>query len=127
MLTPEFKLEFDFGNKNDEQNTEPVSFEGQSVIGPCPKCQSNVFEHGNGYVCEKSVGPEQSCDFKSGLSILQQMIDRTEMAKLLSEKKTSLLTGFVSNRTKRKFKAFLTLGPEGKVGFEFAAKKAKAS
>ena len=55
------------------------------------------------------------------------MIDRTEMAKLLSEKKTSLLTGFVSNRTKRKFKAFLTLGPEGKVGFEFAAKKAKVS
>jgi DNA topoisomerase-3 len=86
-----------------------------------------VFEHGNGYVCEKSVGPERSCDFKSGLSILQQMIDRTEMAKLLSDKKTSLLTGFVSNRTKRKFKAFLTLGPEGKVGFEFAAKKAKAS
>ena len=127
VLTPEFKLEFDFGNKDEDQNAEPVSFEGQSAIGPCPKCQSSVFEYGNGYVCEKSVGPERSCDFKSGLSILQQMIDRAEMAKLLSEKKTSLLTGFVSNRTKRKFKAFLTLGPEGKVGFEFAAKKAKAS
>lgn len=126
VLTPEFKLEFDFGNKDDGQDAEAVSFEGLSAIGPCPKCQSNVYEHGNAYVCEKSVGPERSCDFKSGMSILQQIIDRSEMAKLLLEKKTSLLTGFVSNRTKRKFKAFLTLGPEGKVGFEFAAKKAKA-
>jgi DNA topoisomerase-3 len=126
VLTPEFKLEFDFGSKDDDQNAEPVSFEGLSAIGPCPKCQSNVYEHGNAYVCEKAVGPERSCDFKSGMSILQQIIDRSEMAKLLSEKKTSLLTGFVSNRTKRKFKAFLTLGSDGKVGFEFAAKKAKA-
>ncbi|MGA1041983.1 MAG: topoisomerase C-terminal repeat-containing protein, partial [Burkholderiaceae bacterium] len=66
-------------------------------------------------------------DFKSGLSILQQIIDRAEMTKLLTEKKTSLLTGFVSNRTKRKFKAFLTLGADGKVGFEFAAKKEKSA
>jgi len=127
VLTPEFKLEFDFGNKDDDQNAEPVSFDGQTAIGPCPKCQSNVFEHGNGYVCEKAVGPQRSCDFKSGLSILQQIIDRAEMARLLTEKKTSLLTGFVSNRTKRKFKAFLTLGTDGKVGFEFAAKKEKSA
>ena len=49
------------------------------------------------------------------------------MARLLTEKKTSLLTGFVSNRTKRKFKAFLTLATDGKVGFEFAAKKEKSA
>lgn len=126
VLTPEFKLEFDFGNKDEDANAEPVSFESQTAIGPCPKCQARVFEHGNSYVCEKAVGPERTCDFKSGLSILQQIIDRAEMAKLLLEKKTNLLTGFVSNRTKRKFKAFLTLGSDGKIGFEFAAKKAKA-
>ena len=41
------------------------------------------------------------------------------MNKLLTEKKTDLLENFVSNRNNRKFKAFLVLNDEGKVGFEF--------
>ena len=42
------------------------------------------------------------------------------MHKLLDEGKTDLLDGFVSNRTKRKFKAFMVWdAKEGKVGFEF--------
>jgi DNA topoisomerase-3 len=41
------------------------------------------------------------------------------MRKLLSEGRTDLLDGFISARTKRKFKAFLVRQPDGKVGFEF--------
>ena len=56
------------------------------------------------------------------------------MGKLLSDGKTDLLRGFVSNKTKRKFSAFLVRQADGKVGFEFeprapkkpAAEKSKA-
>ncbi|MBP8217687.1 MAG: topoisomerase C-terminal repeat-containing protein, partial [Thauera sp.] len=68
----------------------------------------------------------KSCDFRSGKIILQQPIEREQMAKLLTEGKTELLKGFVSARTRRKFSAFLVRGKDGKVGFEFEAKAPKA-
>lgn len=115
------KLEFDFGQK-DEQDDEPVDFSGKPVLGPCPKCHSNVYEHGMSYVCEKSVGPEKSCDFRTGKVILQQEIPPQQITRLLSTGKTELFDGFVSSRTNRKFKAYLACDENGKVGFEFEAK-----
>jgi len=46
-----------------------------------------------------------------------------QMKKLLETGKTDLLTGFKSSRTGRVFKAYLVKGPEGKVSFEFEARK----
>ena len=117
-ISDEYKLEFDFG-QSDDDDAEPVDFSGHTPVGACPKCGSKVFEHGMSYVCEKSVGPEKSCDFRSGKVILQQEISREQMEKLLSQGRTDLLDGFVSSRTNRKFKAFLVRQPDGKVGFEF--------
>ena len=117
-ITDEYKLEFDFG-QNDDENNEPVDFSNQTPLGDCPKCGARVFEHGMNYVCEKSVGPEKSCDFRTGKMILQQEISPEQVRKLLSEGKTDLLEGFVSSRTNRKFKAFLVKQASGKIGFEF--------
>jgi DNA topoisomerase-3 len=77
------------------------------------------------YVCEKSVGPEKTCDFRSGKVILQQEISREQMEKLLTDGRTDLLDGFVSSRTNRKFKAFLVRQPDGKIGFEFEPRPEK--
>ena len=77
------------------------------------------------YVCEKSVGAERSCDFRSGKVILQQPIEAGQMSKLLTAGRTDLLEGFVSSRTRRRFKAFLVRQPDGKVGFEFQAATAR--
>ena len=71
------------------------------------------------YVCEHSVGPARTCDFRSGKVILQQAIEPAQMSKLLLEGRTDLLPGFISNRTRRAFKAYLVRNPDGKVGFEF--------
>ena len=79
------------------------------------------------YVCEKSVGPDKSCTFRSGQIILQQPIDAEQMSKLLTSGKTDLLKEFVSARTRRKFSAFLALGKDGKVGFEFEPRPEKKS
>jgi len=123
-IDPDYKLAFDFGQR-DEAADEAVDFSGQTPLGACPKCQARVFEHGMSYVCEKAVGPERSCDFKSGKVILQQDIAPAQMGKLLSEGRTDLLDGFVSSRTHRKFKAFLVRQPDGKIGFEFAPRPEK--
>jgi DNA topoisomerase-3 len=117
-----WKLEFDFGEdaKKAEESGEPVDFGGQPSLGACPKCQGRVFEHGSNYVCEHAVGANITCDFKSGKIILQQPIEAAQVEKLLTLGKTDLLDGFVSNKTRRKFKAFLTYDKkEGKVVFEF--------
>jgi DNA topoisomerase-3 len=123
-LDGECKLEFDFGQR-DEDNAEPVDFSELHPLGACPKCSARVFEHGMSYLCEKSVGPERSCDFKSGKVILQQEVSAQQMSKLLETGKTDLLEGFVSSRTNRKFKAYLARGADGKVSFEFEARPDK--
>ena len=124
-----WKLEFDFGEeaKLAAESGEAVDFGEQQSLGPCPKCQGHVYELGTSYVCERSVGTPVTCDFKSGKIILQQPVAREEMHKLLASGKTSLLENFVSNKTRRKFKAFLAWDKkEGKVGFEFEPRAAKA-
>jgi hypothetical protein len=72
-------------------------------------------------VCEKAVGADKTCDFRSGRTILSRGVEREQMQKLLATGKTDLLQ-FVSARTKRPFSAFLVRQPDGKVGFEFEAR-----
>ncbi|MBI2769255.1 MAG: DNA topoisomerase III [Burkholderiales bacterium] len=123
-----WKLEFDFGDDKAGETGEIVDFSAQEPLGKCPKCGARVFEHGKNYVCERSVPtteqPTPSCDFKTGQVILQQPVERSQMAKLLETGKTDLLDKFVSMRTRRAFKAFLAWDKEaGKVNFEFAPSK----
>ena len=123
-----WKLEFDFGDdaRQAEGDGEPVDFSAQASLGACPKCQGRVFDHGGSYVCEHSVGAHVTCDFKSGKIILQQPVPPEEMTRLLTTGKTSLLENFVSNKTRRKFKAFLSYDrKEGRVVFEFEPRTAK--
>ena len=121
----QFKLEFDFGDDaRAEQTGEIVDLSAQPNLGPCPKCGAPVKAFGKSYVCEKSVPTEAqaapSCDFKSGQIILQQPVEPEQMHKLLQEDKTDVLDKFVSNRTRRTFKARLAWSAdEGKVIFEF--------
>ncbi len=123
-----WKLEFDFGEdaKKAEGDGQPVDFSAQESLGACPKCQGHVYEHGANYVCEHGVGAHVTCDFKTGKVILTQPIERAQAHKLLITGKTDLLENFVSNKTRRKFKAYLAYDKkEGKVIFEFEPRAAK--
>ncbi|MFA9274639.1 MAG: DNA topoisomerase III [Candidatus Aquirickettsiella gammari] len=120
------KLEFDFGqNQDDGEEGEDHDFSQAESLGACPKCGSHVYELGLAYVCEKAVAKPKACDFRSGRIILQQEIVPEQMRKLLVEGKTDLLPGFISQRTRRPFKAFLVRGKDGKTSFEFEERKAK--
>ncbi len=116
------EAQFDFGDGSGDSADAPApDFTGQETLGACPKCGARVFETPAAYVCEKAVGPEKTCDFRSGRVILQRPVDRTQMQKLLAAGRTDLLQ-FVSSRTRRPFSAFLVRQPDGKIGFEFEAK-----
>jgi len=123
-LNEEGQPVFDFG---EERAGSAVDFCADAALGPCPKCGARIFERGSAYVCEKAVGLEKTCDFRVGKLILQQELTRSEMQKLLGEKKSSLLRGFVSNRTKKRFSAHLVIDGGGRIGFEFEARAPKAA
>ena len=122
-LNDKMEPELDFGQPRagEDDEVETIDFPAEQRLGSCPKCASGVFEHGAAYVCEKSVGTARTCDFRSGTIILQQPVDPEQMKKLLAEGRTDLLKGFISNRTRRKFSAYLVV-QDGKVGFEFEKK-----
>ncbi len=121
----DFKVQFDFGQgPNGDGAAEEVDFTGQESLGKCPKCGSNIFENGMSYVCEKSVGKERTCDFRSGKIILQQTVDRAQMVKLLTTRTTDLLPRFISKKN-RPFQAYLVLDDENKVKFKFLERAPK--
>jgi DNA topoisomerase III len=119
-LTDDNAVEFDFGPRAGDDD-EPVDFSGQVPLGRCPKDGGRVFESPNAYVCENAVGPDRTCDFRSGRTILTRTIERAQMEKLLTQGKSDLLQ-FVSARTRRPFSAYLVRQPDGKIGFEFEKK-----
>src|SRR5439155_1238631 len=94
-------------------------------FGKCPKCGGRVFEFGMSYICENSVGPAKSCDFRSGKVILQRAIEREQMQKLLATGRTDLLQRFIS-RKGRPFNAFLVLTDKKDVGFKFEKREPKS-
>jgi Zn finger protein HypA/HybF involved in hydrogenase expression len=125
-LNDDFTPSFDFGQTDQDGNgAAEVDFTGKEPIGVCPKCGARVFENGVSYVCEKAVGPNKTCNFRSGMIILQQPVDREQMKKLLTNRKTDLLDKFVSKKTGRPFKAYLALDKDGSPTFEFQPKPAK--
>jgi len=122
-LTGDYEMKFDFGNEADQEQEE-VDFSGQQALGKCPQCAHSVYEHKLFYVCEKAVGAGSVCRFRTGKIILNRTIEPEQVFKLLQTGRTDLLAGFISKKG-RPFSAYLVVGPEGKIGFEFEQKKTK--
>ncbi|MCC7068579.1 MAG: DNA topoisomerase III [Burkholderiales bacterium] len=133
-MSDAFEIEFYWDESEGKlgDGADAVDFSTMEPVGQCPKCGAGVFELESAYVCEVAARKEKprKCDFRSGRVILSQPIAREQMAKLLRDGKTDLLTQFVSTRTKRPFQAFLAIErkkDEVKVGFEFPPREPKAA
>ncbi|UDG82609.1 DNA topoisomerase III [Candidatus Vallotia cooleyia] len=122
-----YKIEFDFGQDTPEDDSSSPDFSLQDPVGHCTKCHGYVFEHGMSYVCENHAADLKTCDFRSGKVILQQEVTREQMAQLLNQGRTNLLTQFKSSRTGRNFKAFLIKQKDGSIGFGFEKKEPASS
>jgi DNA topoisomerase-3 len=88
--------------------------------------EHKVYATDKAYHIPDIVTKKDPHGIRIGRSILQREIPEDQALKLLSEGKTDLLNGFVSNRTKRKFDAFLTFDlATAKIGFDFPPRPAK--
>ena len=122
-LGEEFKPEFDFGDNGHDQPIQ-IDAEKHESLGLCPLCQKGqVYVLDRAYACENAVSKEKTCTFRISKTILHREIPKEQVQKLIATGKTDLLPKFVSKKG-RPFSAHLKL-ENGKVGFEFAARKPK--
>ena len=122
-LGEEFKPEFDFGENGHDQPVK-IDTEKHESLGLCPLCQKGqVYVLDRAYACENAVSKEKTCTFRISKTILHREIPKEQVQKLITTGKTDLLPKFVSKKG-RPFSAHLKL-ENGKVGFEFAARKPK--
>jgi DNA topoisomerase III len=122
-LSDEFKPEFDFGENGHDQPIQ-IDASKHEALGLCPIChKGQVYVLDRAYACENAVSKEKTCTFRISKNILHRDIPVEQVQKLIATGKTDLLPKFVSKKG-RPFSAHLKL-ENGKVGFEFAARKAK--
>jgi DNA topoisomerase-3 len=124
-LTEENKLEFVFAQEAVSATGEKLDLSQQEPVGICPIDQGKIYETFGAFACEHAIVKPATCTFRVGKKILGREITKEQILKLLSDKKTDLLPGFWSQRTKRPFSAHLILQPDGKIGFEFPPRAPK--
>ena len=124
-----WQFKFDFGEDEAAVDLTEDDVAKFATVGVCPMCGSEVKDTPTGYCCEKGLidSAKKKCSFRMGKTILSRDMTPEEVEKLLREKKSQLLTGFVSKRRKRTFSAFLVVGEDGNVGFEFPPREEGAA
>ena len=128
-LDDEYKVNFVFQNNEEQESKEKETIGDAPIVAICPVCESNVKQTETAYICEqnKKVSESGECSFRITRKLLDKEIPLEEFQKLISEKKTGLIKGFVSRRTKRPFDANLILKDNGGIGFEFPPRKKKSA
>ena len=123
-----WRVEFDFGNSETGENGEELDITQFPVIGHWDVENTPIRETPVAYITDNySRDKNNEAGFRMSRNLLGKTIDREQFLKLINDKKTDLIKGFRSNRTKRLFDAFLIL-KEGKgfnFGFEFPPRPAK--
>lgn len=127
-LDAKFKINFVFENSNSDEAPELSEEQLVATVNLPDGRAAKVYELEKAWHLPDIVTKKDPNGIRIGRTILQRPITREEVLQLLTEGKTSLLKGFVSNRTKRKFDAKLVFEAEsGKINFEFEARPKKAA
>ena len=119
-----YKTNFVFEQDDPEELTEDqivasITQDGKSF---------NVYETEKTYQVPDLKTKKEPDGVKFSRRILGNDIPREAALKMLGGERSSLLQGFVSNRTKRKFAAYLRYDfEEGRPAFEFEERKKKAA
>ena len=84
----------------------------------CPKCGEPIIKNHFGYKCKNNIqGNVDSCSFYVG-KVAGLDIPEDQFTKLITEKKTDVITGFLSKKGLY-FDARLKLNDECRTEFEF--------
>ncbi|MCU0785816.1 MAG: DNA topoisomerase III [Verrucomicrobia bacterium] len=102
-----------------------IDFTGQQLLGKCPKCGGKIFQSADQYLCERTQADGKHCTFKLDKIKNGQPIEVEQLQKLLTMRKTDLLSKFIA-RTGKPFTAWLVMSPKGKIEFEFPPRDGEA-
>ncbi len=122
-LKPDYRVEFVF----EDQNAEKPDFSKLKYLGVSPVDGSKVYEGEMSYVSESLYDKESKTGLKINRIILGQELTSEDIIALLEGKKTRLIKGFKSSKTKRSFDAYLKLHKTGKISFSFPPRNFKKS
>lgn len=123
QLNASGKIEFVFQDDDSAPDGEALDINAQEPIGLSPVDQSPVYETLTAYV-SKSALEKQKTGLRVNKMILGKEISRDDMARMLRGEKTQLIQGFRSVKTRKNFDAFLALGKDGKISFDFPPRPA---
>jgi DNA topoisomerase-3 len=100
----------------------PVAGFPSGEIGACRRCGSPVREGARGFRCSRSQ--DEACTFEVPRMIAGRRLTTDQVAGLLARGRTGLLRGFRA-RTGRRFAAYLVVDAEGRVTFQFPARRTR--
>ncbi len=107
------KVSFLFPERQRDELLDPTP------IGKCPKCGADILEGKETYFCSKR---DEGCTFYIKKLLGNKRITKNIVANLLNDKKTELITDFISKKGKP-FSAFLYFDNNYNARFEFENKK----
>jgi len=115
------KIQWEFPPRNGTGSREPAQDPGEirdpDPLGPCPLCKKGtVLEAENAYLCRNG---DNGCAFLLSRNILGREIRREEARDYVLDGGTEILDGFISQRSRRPFRASLYMKKNGKHGFKF--------
>ncbi len=116
------KIEFIFADATDDLNLEDIKKSPSLGLSPIDK--TPVFDTPGAYMSESALDGDEKKGLKISKIILSKNIAPVHISQLLSQGKTELIKGFISKK-KRPFDAFLLLGKNGKITFDFPPRKTK--
>lgn len=125
-LDEKFKVNFVFDQDEKEDLSDLSDDQVVGTVTLKEGKQAKVYETEKAFLVPDLKTTKEPDGFRLGKTILQREIPREQALRILTEGKSELIKGFISNRTKRPFDAFLVLDREtGKVGFEFPPRPKK--
>ncbi|MDD1505318.1 DNA topoisomerase [Lysinibacillus sp. CNPSo 3705] len=90
-----------------------------SVYGPCPKCKKgNVIDRGNFVSCDEY---KNGCEFSISKTVAKKKLSESQLKKLITKGKTSVIKGFLSGKNVV-FETALTFTEDYKIQFDKSKK-----
>lgn len=123
-IDKKFKVAFVFDR--DEEDMEDLT--DDMIIGEMTFDEKvvKIYETEKSYFVPEAKNKKAPNGMKVSKILLQQPISKEDAIKIFQGEKSSLMEDFISNRTKRKFKAFLIYDfNNGRPSFEFPPREAK--
>ncbi|MDA7822937.1 DNA topoisomerase 3 [Opitutales bacterium] len=130
QMDDQFKITFLFDNtrNEEEESVEKEMIKTAPQVVDCPVCDGNIHQTDLSFLCSNNKRvSDKNCNFRITRKILDKEIPLEELKNLVTEKKTGLIKGFISRKTKRRFEANLILKENGSIGFEFPPRKKKTA